>query len=233
MRELNGHVLKCVKDQNGNHVVQKCIERVRPDVLQFIVDAFRGQARAGPATLRAPGGVPSARRRAAQLSASRRVALPARRGPGVRAEHASLRLPRGAADSGALQRGADARRADGAAPAYAQSDPGGRAVWGGEDTPLPRPATLRGAGWRRAPRRQDQYGNYVIQHVLERGGQEDRGRVIAAVRGSVLALSQHKFASNVLEKCIMFGTPSDREDMIRRLAAAATSRGGRRRLQLR
>uniref|UniRef100_A0A1I8IWQ2 PUM-HD domain-containing protein n=1 Tax=Macrostomum lignano TaxID=282301 RepID=A0A1I8IWQ2_9PLAT len=28
VRELDGHVLKCVKDQNGNHVVQKCIECV-------------------------------------------------------------------------------------------------------------------------------------------------------------------------------------------------------------
>lgn len=33
-------VLKCVKDQNGNHVVQKVIERVDPSKLQFIIDAF-------------------------------------------------------------------------------------------------------------------------------------------------------------------------------------------------
>lgn len=41
--ELDGHVLKCVKDQNGNHVVQKCIECVDPKQLQFIIDAFKGQ----------------------------------------------------------------------------------------------------------------------------------------------------------------------------------------------
>lgn len=41
--ELDGHVLKCVKDQNGNHVVQKCIECVDPHALQFIIDAFKGQ----------------------------------------------------------------------------------------------------------------------------------------------------------------------------------------------
>lgn len=34
VRELDGHVLKCVKDQNGNHVVQKCIECVDPNALQ-------------------------------------------------------------------------------------------------------------------------------------------------------------------------------------------------------
>lgn len=43
--ELDGHVLKCVKDQNGNHVVQKCIECVDPHALQFIIDAFQGQVR--------------------------------------------------------------------------------------------------------------------------------------------------------------------------------------------
>ncbi|XP_029340165.1 pumilio homolog 2 isoform X5 [Mus caroli] len=43
VKELDGHVLKCVKDQNGNHVVQKCIECVQPQALQFIIDAFKGQ----------------------------------------------------------------------------------------------------------------------------------------------------------------------------------------------
>ncbi|CAC5411195.1 PUM [Mytilus coruscus] len=43
VKELDGHILKCVKDQNGNHVVQKCIECVKPGHLQFIIDAFKGQ----------------------------------------------------------------------------------------------------------------------------------------------------------------------------------------------
>ena len=41
--ELKSHVIKCVEDQNGNHVVQKCIERMPADKLQFVVDAFQGQ----------------------------------------------------------------------------------------------------------------------------------------------------------------------------------------------
>ena len=36
-------MLKCVKDQNGNHVVQKCIECVDPGYLHFIIIAFKGQ----------------------------------------------------------------------------------------------------------------------------------------------------------------------------------------------
>lgn len=43
VKELEGNVMKCVKDQNGNHVVQKCIERVPPRIISFIVDAFTGQ----------------------------------------------------------------------------------------------------------------------------------------------------------------------------------------------
>ncbi len=43
VKELSGNIPKCVKDQNGNHVVQKCIECVDPSQLQFIIDSFRGQ----------------------------------------------------------------------------------------------------------------------------------------------------------------------------------------------
>ena len=30
VRELQGQVMRCVRDQNGNHVIQKIIERVKP-----------------------------------------------------------------------------------------------------------------------------------------------------------------------------------------------------------
>ncbi|XP_059666296.1 pumilio homolog 1-like isoform X2 [Cornus florida] len=35
--ELDGHVMRCVRDQNGNHVIQKCIECIPQDAIQFIV----------------------------------------------------------------------------------------------------------------------------------------------------------------------------------------------------
>ena len=56
MKELDGHVLKCVKDQNGNHVVQKCIECVDPKHLQFIIDAFKGQVCTAGSTRELIGG---------------------------------------------------------------------------------------------------------------------------------------------------------------------------------
>lgn len=41
-RELEGHVLQCVKDQNANHVIQKCIERVPTQNIQFVIEDFKG-----------------------------------------------------------------------------------------------------------------------------------------------------------------------------------------------
>ncbi|XP_048516097.1 maternal protein pumilio isoform X6 [Athalia rosae] len=66
---------------------------------------------------------------------------------------------------------------------------------------------------------QDQYGNYVIQHVLvrcfsEHGKPEDKAQLIGSVRGKVLALSQHKFASNVVEKCVTHATRQERAVLI-------------------
>lgn len=40
VRELDGHIIRCVRDQNGNHVIQKCIECVPEDAIQFIVSTF-------------------------------------------------------------------------------------------------------------------------------------------------------------------------------------------------
>ncbi|KAL8947256.1 MAG: hypothetical protein Q9222_006442 [Ikaeria aurantiellina] len=36
-------VMRCVKDQNGNHVIQKAIERIPAAHIQFILNAFTGQ----------------------------------------------------------------------------------------------------------------------------------------------------------------------------------------------
>ncbi|TDH00516.1 hypothetical protein EPR50_G00189280 [Perca flavescens] len=60
----------------------------------------------------------------------------------------------------------------------------------------------------------DQYGNYVIQHVLEHGRPEDKSKIVAEVRGKVLVLSQHKFASNVVEKCVIHSSRSERALLI-------------------
>ena len=61
---------------------------------------------------------------------------------------------------------------------------------------------------------QDQYGNYVIQHILEKGKTKDKGLVIQQVKGNILSMSQHKFASNVVEKCIFNAAREDRAAII-------------------
>jgi pumilio RNA-binding family len=61
---------------------------------------------------------------------------------------------------------------------------------------------------------QDQYGNYVTQHVLERGKPQERSQIISKLSGNVVQFSQHKFASNVVEKCLEYGDASERELLI-------------------
>ena len=43
VQELDGHVMRCVLDQNGNHVIQKCIECISQDKIHFIILAFFGK----------------------------------------------------------------------------------------------------------------------------------------------------------------------------------------------
>jgi len=61
---------------------------------------------------------------------------------------------------------------------------------------------------------QDQFGNYVIQHILDKGKTKDKAFVISQVKGNILQMSQHKFASNVVEKCILNSNREDRAIII-------------------
>ncbi|XP_038711210.1 pumilio homolog 1-like isoform X1 [Tripterygium wilfordii] len=61
---------------------------------------------------------------------------------------------------------------------------------------------------------QDQFGNYVVQHVLEHGKPHERSVIINKLTGQIVQMSQQKFASNVIEKCLTFGTPSERQILV-------------------
>nr|CAD1825426.1 unnamed protein product [Ananas comosus var. bracteatus] len=61
---------------------------------------------------------------------------------------------------------------------------------------------------------QDQYGNYVTQHVLQRGKPHERSQIISKLAGQVVQMSQNKFASNVIEKCLEHGDAAERELLI-------------------
>lgn len=66
---------------------------------------------------------------------------------------------------------------------------------------------------------QDQYGNYVIQHVLEHGKPADKAEIIRHLRGKILQLSQHKFASNVIEKSVQYGAYEERQIVLEEMVA--------------
>lgn len=61
---------------------------------------------------------------------------------------------------------------------------------------------------------QDQYGNYVMQHIIERGDPKDRELILVVVLGSVVNFSKHKFALNVIEKCIKYGLAEQRKRIL-------------------
>ena len=56
----------------------------------------------------------------------------------------------------------------------------------------------------------DQFGNYVPAHIVEKGSDQDRSRVIEVVKANLIDYSTQKFSSHVVEKCIRFGTPQSR-----------------------
>lgn len=56
----------------------------------------------------------------------------------------------------------------------------------------------------------DQYGNYVVQHVLINGKPLYQAAIIERLRPDCMELAQHKFASNVVEKMFQHGTRDDR-----------------------
>ncbi|CAM0952099.1 unnamed protein product [Alopecurus aequalis] len=64
---------------------------------------------------------------------------------------------------------------------------------------------------------QDQYGNYVTQHILEKGKAHERSQIISRLAGQVVSMSQNKFASNVIEKCLQHGNAAERDLLIKEI----------------
>lgn len=79
-----------------------------------------------------------------------------------------------------------------------------------EEKSEPRGTLLREVVARAVDLSCDQYGNYVVQHVLEHGSPAERSRVVARLAPVSVRLAQHKFASNVVEKCLLYGVAADR-----------------------
>lgn len=53
-----------------------------------------------------------------------------------------------------------------------------------------------------------------LQHVLERGKSYERTQILSKLAGKIVQMSQHKYASNVIEKCLEYGDTAERELLI-------------------
>lgn len=158
---LQGHAVRCIHDQNGNHVIQKAIECVPTDKLPEILEACMVDITA--------------------LSAHSFGCRIVQR----ILEHCTL-------------------------PHVVNSV---------MNTVLAATGVLT----------RDQFGNYVIQHVVQHGTRQQRSHIISKLAPNVVQLAQHKFASNVIEKCLMFGSAADRELLVSYVLARPSSAGGERR----
>jgi pumilio RNA-binding family len=65
----------------------------------------------------------------------------------------------------------------------------------------------------------------VVQYLVTDGSPEDRSAIIAKIRGQLLPLSQQKFASNVVEKCVVHATAEEREQFVAELLQPAEDGG--------
>lgn len=54
----------------------------------------------------------------------------------------------------------------------------------------------------------------IFQHVLQHGRPEERSSIITQLAGQIVKMSLQKFASNVVEKCLTFGSPEERQILI-------------------
>ena len=60
----------------------------------------------------------------------------------------------------------------------------------------------------------DQYGNYVIQHILETKKGKNCQDIFKAFKGKVYEMSIHQFSSNVIESCLHYGIKEEKDLMI-------------------
>jgi mRNA-binding protein PUF3 len=145
VKELEKDLLKTVRDQNGNHVIQKVIDRVPMEHIQAIVESFRGH-----------------------------IGVLAVNSYGCRVIQRLLeKVP----------------------------EPQRRFILTELHTEGPDLIT-------------DSYGNYVTQHVIEHGLPEDRAKIVTLITAQFLKFSKHKFASNVVERCLTCGNDEQRRELV-------------------
>jgi hypothetical protein len=193
VNELRDDVLRCVRDQNGNHVVQKTIEHVPVGDLGFVLSALVGNVNA---LSQHPYGC-----RVIQRALERGDPWPGDGDPGE-LDGTGDGDGEGTGGDGGDGGGSTAIGSTGIARDGGVS---GTACGDGEAPTAPNKTVRVRFNTREivenaASLARDQYGNYVVQHVLSHGDVVSRARVLAVLSKQIVPLAQHKFASNVVEK---------------------------------
>eukprot|EP00250_Pteridium_aquilinum_P006658 c16529_g1_i1 orf=341-2908(-) len=68
---------------------------------------------------------------------------------------------------------------------------------------------------------QDQYGNYVVQYILELGLPWASAEVISRLEGSFPHLAMQKFSSNVVEKCLKVASEENKAIIVKELVSSS------------
>ncbi|XP_020082233.1 pumilio homolog 2-like [Ananas comosus] len=144
--ELDGHVMECVNDQNGSHVVQKCVECLPHHMIQFIISCFYDKV--VPMCIDQYGChvIKKILEYCDDLKTQQILMREILKSVCLLANH--------------------------------------------------------------------QYGNYVVQYVLENGNRDVQSFIIRKLAGQIVEMSKEKFASNVIEKCLLCSGPEDRQILI-------------------
>ena len=61
---------------------------------------------------------------------------------------------------------------------------------------------------------EDQYGNYIIQYILENQKGNNVDSIYEGLKGNIYDFSIHKYASNVVERALTFGNKTQRQNII-------------------
>jgi mRNA-binding protein PUF3 len=69
----------------------------------------------------------------------------------------------------------------------------------------------------------NQFGNYVVQAIIEHRPGNDRDRIVEMVINKLLYFSKNKISSNVVEKCIAFGSDEQRTRIREQLCTVSAS----------
>jgi len=131
LRELSTDIICLVEDQNGNHVIQKCIETIPSEKLKFIIDQVTEKIE---------------------------------------------RLPFHAFGCRVIQRILEFSTFEQTAP------------------------LLKKIMAKCMECCESQYGNYIMQHILEKGPHTEKETLLEVLKNNFIRLSLNKFASNVTEK---------------------------------